>query len=436
MSNSSGATCWICFENDDSGPPLVRDCACRGDAGFVHLSCIINYAETKSKQINHRIDKGAVKLWYECPTCLQGYDNQLGVDISSAFVSFTIETFPCHPDINSDEFPCDPYRYLEALTGKVKSLNTDSRNQSYRQEISTIGEEILSIIEKIRNIPEHVIALSMVSAFGFYAPKRIDRIEYITHKDLGGVAHNNARNGPEEETEENIELALKHLNKYRELAEKTGDYDAEDAELNLDMHDRFWYQAGYQEATTTRVSIDYLRNQYKQNPSPSTGSQLAKRLLDTCHTIEGLRLMDVLIKDTRRTYGPDHSLTKSFENEMHNRMSKRLVALKSDLEVYQVIRYEDDGTKCLIKGPNPDNANEEDQKSFQVGKDDFVLFHGTPVICYGLNNAKHLNGKIGETRDYDEEIERYKVHFEDEGLKPCLVKSENVRILFDVPPKE
>jgi hypothetical protein len=43
----------LCLDggDDEDGQPLRRDCACRGtDAGFVHLSCLTNYAETKSKQ--------------------------------------------------------------------------------------------------------------------------------------------------------------------------------------------------------------------------------------------------------------------------------------------------------------------------------------------------------------------------------------------------
>jgi hypothetical protein len=45
------ASCWICLDDeaDQDGNPPVRDCSCRGDdAGFVHLSCIVNYARTKS----------------------------------------------------------------------------------------------------------------------------------------------------------------------------------------------------------------------------------------------------------------------------------------------------------------------------------------------------------------------------------------------------
>ena len=49
---SSTASCWICLDSepDDDGRPLVRDCACRGDSGWAHLSCLVDYAESKSNE--------------------------------------------------------------------------------------------------------------------------------------------------------------------------------------------------------------------------------------------------------------------------------------------------------------------------------------------------------------------------------------------------
>jgi hypothetical protein len=49
--NTDGEVCYFCLEEaDKEGKPPVRDCACRGDsAGFAHLSCLVNYAERKSK---------------------------------------------------------------------------------------------------------------------------------------------------------------------------------------------------------------------------------------------------------------------------------------------------------------------------------------------------------------------------------------------------
>ena len=52
-SGDGEALCYLCLGggvDDGAGQRLRRDCACRGsDAGFVHLSCLTDYAATKSE---------------------------------------------------------------------------------------------------------------------------------------------------------------------------------------------------------------------------------------------------------------------------------------------------------------------------------------------------------------------------------------------------
>ena len=63
---------------------------------------------------------------------------------------------------------------------------------------------------------------------------------------------------------------------------------------------------------------------------------------------------------------------------------------------------------------------------------------GCPVICHGLMNASHLNGKLGEVRSASNgkggggEL-RLGVYFEDKSLKSAAVKPENLRIAFVLP---
>jgi len=42
-------TCYICLDDgpDELGGEVMRDCSCRGSAGYVHLSCAVKYAEQK-----------------------------------------------------------------------------------------------------------------------------------------------------------------------------------------------------------------------------------------------------------------------------------------------------------------------------------------------------------------------------------------------------
>ena len=90
------AVCYLCLDggvDDSAGQPLRRDCACRGsDAGFVHLSCLTDYAATKSEQSHGMID--FVKPWAACPGCHQEYQNELAIDIANKFVSFVRRQYP------------------------------------------------------------------------------------------------------------------------------------------------------------------------------------------------------------------------------------------------------------------------------------------------------------------------------------------------------
>jgi hypothetical protein len=105
--------CYLCLDGraDNSDQPLRRDCACRGtDAGFVHLACLTNYAETKSKQANDMDE--FVDPWEVCPSCHQKYQNEFAVDIASEFVSFVRKQYPRNTE-----------KQVEALNLKLRAFS-------------------------------------------------------------------------------------------------------------------------------------------------------------------------------------------------------------------------------------------------------------------------------------------------------------------------
>ena len=91
-----------------------------------------------------------------------------------------------------------------------------------------------------------------------------------------------------------------------------------------------------------------------------------------------------------------------------------------------------DEEETVLKGPicNWEKRYGEGQIT-KVAIDDIILKIGTPIVCRGLKNAAHLNGKIGDVRD--SKAGRYVVRFEDKSLQPVSVKPINLRILFDLP---
>jgi len=108
------SVCYLCLDGgvDDAGQPLRRDCACRGtDAGFVHLFCLTGFAASKSKQA-HKMNAFR-DPWETCPGCHQQYQNELGIDIATEFVSFIRR-----------QYPNDTERQVESLHVKLRAFHS------------------------------------------------------------------------------------------------------------------------------------------------------------------------------------------------------------------------------------------------------------------------------------------------------------------------
>ena len=126
---------------DEADQPLRRDCACRGtDAGFVHLACLTNFAETKSKQAN---DMNQFRdLWEVCPSCHQDYQNKLAVDIAATnFVSFVRR-----------QYPDNTKRQVEALHLKLCAFTSmlGRLQPVQKKEAGITSNVLLSLIDRMK----------------------------------------------------------------------------------------------------------------------------------------------------------------------------------------------------------------------------------------------------------------------------------------------
>ena len=121
MAIPDGAVCYFCLgeEGDEEGKPLVRDCSCRGNSGFAHLSCLTNYAEQKSIGAREVDTAAFAEPWEICNNCKQPFQCQLSIDLSYAFVSFAESTYG-HPG-NSK---WDKLKVMESLRSKIKVMFT------------------------------------------------------------------------------------------------------------------------------------------------------------------------------------------------------------------------------------------------------------------------------------------------------------------------
>ena len=172
MAVPDGASCYICLDEcpDEEGRPLVRDCSCRGDgAGFAHLSCIVKYAEQKSKQTANTGGNVSIssfsKPWVECPNCKQPYRNQLSLDLSSAFVSFAEATYGYPGNNANDKIKvmtalrsrlhtyCDIIREREAgqTTQGGQNKVDSNRKSTQTTECKMLFKKLLSMVAQIKN---------------------------------------------------------------------------------------------------------------------------------------------------------------------------------------------------------------------------------------------------------------------------------------------
>ena len=68
--DTEGQTCYICYGEGDEEEGLVRMCACRGEAGFAHISCLARQAEVTVE----RVGQGrGWQRWHKCGLCEQEY---------------------------------------------------------------------------------------------------------------------------------------------------------------------------------------------------------------------------------------------------------------------------------------------------------------------------------------------------------------------------
>lgn len=139
-----------------------------------------------------------------------------------------------------------------------------------------------------------------------------------------------------------------------------------------------------------------------------------------------------------RVHGHDHPDTKWVKEQFEHRKVRQVgIEQNDDIKIYHFLGYTDSSRKrCSVKGPLEVPRNELFEKTMVIDTKCTILTHGTPVICHSLVKANHLNGKLGDLRKLDNSSGRCVVHFEEKGIKPCLVKMENLRIVLDLTDGE
>ena len=146
------APCYVCLEDgaDEAGEPLVRDCSCRGEtsAGY-HLSCIIKYAKCSTQRLINRgwrgnTEKDVAKSWGSCPNCKGPYQGTVCNRMLDAMMEST-EHLPNTHWVRFYALDTLVIWRLHVLTKDVVFGSTESKE--YSPPFDEI-ETLLKVVEK------------------------------------------------------------------------------------------------------------------------------------------------------------------------------------------------------------------------------------------------------------------------------------------------
>lgn len=282
--------CWICHDDEPNGSgPLRRDCSCRGETGFAHLSCLVDYAKYKCQ----RTPKTFTEPWSFCPTCKQRYCNELALYLATTFVALAEE-----------EYPNNELYLLGSLNVKIQLL-LDPRN---RNEVEQIANRMLAIIAQVQT--ESTTNSTPLLALGAQA------YEARVYSYLGELSCG-------EGTKESARIALEHYEKCRGIWEALGDADgvtlAESrvayAKVKLEGRNE---QNTKEDLEKSKTTYNHFLQKYGQDNHETivAGGDHARALYEAKRLIEAERLMGKVVPISRRVLGPEHDQTKYLEHKL------------------------------------------------------------------------------------------------------------------------
>ena len=409
-----GAACWICLDGDPDGEgkPIVRDCSCRGDdAGFAHLSCLVKYAKGKTREIIQKGEARFTVAWDTCPHCRQAYQRQVAIDMGRSYVSFVDEIYP--------GIEAAKWKGYNMITYAI--LNLDYRgNSGLREEGKQSAIKEISVLRG--SIEDIGVTTRIMDA-------------YVA---LGRLAHG-------EGTKDGFDMALHYYEKVHDWFKSEGDeggavqVEAVMSRVKSDRDGGGGMQMSEELLKSFRAKYNESVKKYGEGSPEAvrSGIVLSHALHRSGHGLECERLSNKLTTISRRVCGPDHQITKDAKN-IRTLSSERWVAMMTNdgLKHFQALRFSDKHGKYIVKGPISSPRTPDEETTMTVAIDEVNIRQGTPVMCHGLKNAAHLNGEIGDVRDFNSGTDRYVVRFEDKILKPASIKPANLRIVFDLPADE
>ena len=180
LSGEAKVVCYSCQEcvPDVTGHLPGRACACRGfNAGYVHLSCLANYASDKSRR--EQCLEEFKRPWEYCPVCEQKLWGEFAVAIaaeSSAFVR--------------REYPRDATLRVICLSTQLSALMglTNQLSPWQMTEIGVIARLLLEMVPWVSTTVDKEMFFS-IKGIAHHALGTMARREVNTEGDKRMIAH-------------------------------------------------------------------------------------------------------------------------------------------------------------------------------------------------------------------------------------------------------
>jgi hypothetical protein len=277
-------------DDDDAGQPLRRDCACRGtDAGFVHLSCLADYAETKSEQA--RGMNAFRDPWKVCPGCHQEYQNELAIDTANKFLLFVRR-----------QSPDNKQRQVESLYVKLHALMKmfDRLQPVQKREAGVTANVLLSLIDRMKHD----------------APPLSKR-----YSEIGANAYNaHGRIALQEGTKESARRAVTHFENALEVHETIGHVEGIAIAKSIIAVAKSKYEGGnIEEVLEASQELYELRvSKYGEEDGDTidAGIMFADKLQDANRGGEARELLAKLLATSKRVLGSHHNTTKEIKSTL------------------------------------------------------------------------------------------------------------------------
>ena len=211
-----GQMCYICTRalHWETKEGLVRMCACRGTAGFAHVSCLaeeakVLVAEVEENNLSGKVGNERWARWYACSLCEQRYHGVVGFALGWA----CWKTHVGRPET-------DQVRGLA-----MRLLGSGLSETDHLEDAFSVQEAELSILRRIGASEHHILGVQTNLASTYYKLGHLEkalsmeRDVYSGYLKLHGKEHEDSLRAALNYTSSLV--ALKRFEKARALLRKT-----------------------------------------------------------------------------------------------------------------------------------------------------------------------------------------------------------------------